>query len=115
MLHELENFASRILNGDDFEVIDHNINRSIHLIFTDGFEVTLSRQRRNGEDVYFFTYGAALPHRIKVEFTHPSETYESCFYPAFHVRTLLCGTLRLCPVLNRTNIANKFIICPGIT
>ena len=64
MLHELENFASRILNGDDFEVIDHNINRSIHLIFTDGFEVTLSRQRRNGEDVYFFTHGAALPHHI---------------------------------------------------
>ena len=65
MLHELENLARRILNAEDFDVIEHAEN-SIHLVFTsDNFEITFTRSEIDcGEIVYLFTYNGSLPHRI---------------------------------------------------
>lgn len=65
MLHEFENFAERILNAEDFELIDRTEN-GVHLIFTtDNFEINFSRTETDcGETVYLFTYNNSLPHRI---------------------------------------------------
>lgn len=65
MLHEFENFAERILNAEDFELIDQTEN-GVHLIFTtDNFEITFSRTETDcGETVYLFTYNNSLPYRI---------------------------------------------------
>ena len=65
MLHEFEDFANRILNGEDFDLIDQTEN-GVHLIFTtDNFEITFSRTETDcGETIYLFSHNGSFPHRI---------------------------------------------------
>ena len=68
MLTELHDFASRILNANDFEVIDHD-REFIHVIFTaDQMEFSLARRESGSETVYDFYYsneeGELTIHRI---------------------------------------------------
>ena len=65
MLNEFQNFADRIANGEDYEVISHSINERIHLVFTsDNFEIDFSRHHSGDENVYIFQYNGSNPHRI---------------------------------------------------
>ena len=64
MLHEFEDFANRILNAEDYDVINQTEN-SVSLIFTsDNFEVNFSRIESGGETIYLFSHNGSLPHRI---------------------------------------------------